>query len=329
MSLTKLEETFTIFDTTSSILQEELSCTYLEALAETAENIFHQDVLQDELSELTKKRLLKEYDKINVQSLTKEEIRKGFQLAILKGMKEGAQPNHQMTPDAISLFIGFLVSKFNERNASISVLDPAVGTGNLLTAVLNQLHNKKLTTFGVDVDDLLIKLAYQNSNLQQHPIEFYTQDSLQNLYIEPVDTVIADIPYGYYPDDVNANNFELKRNEGHSYAHHLYIEQSVKYTKPGGYLFFLVPNAMFEDEESKNLHVYLKDHVYIQGLLQLPFNLFKSPKHAKSIFILQKKGINVEQPKQALLANLPSFSKKDAMSNIMAQINDWIQAEKR
>ncbi|AST92851.1 class I SAM-dependent methyltransferase [Sutcliffiella cohnii] len=329
MSLTKLEETFTIFDTTSSILQEELSCTYLEALAETAENLFHQDVLQDELSELTKKRLLKEYDKINLQSLTKEEVRKGFQLAILKGMKEGAQVNHQMTPDAISLFIGFLVSKFNESNASISILDPAVGTGNLLTAVLNQLSDKKLTTYGIDVDDLLIKLAYQNSNLQQHPIEFYTQDSLQNLYIEPVDTVISDIPYGFYPDDVNASNFELKRNEGHSYAHHLYIEQSIKYTKPGGYLFFLVPNAMFEGEESKNLHVYLKDHVYIQGLLQLPFNLFKSPKHAKSIFILQKKAINVEQPKQALLVNLPSFSKKDAMSNIMGQINDWIQAEKR
>ena len=328
MTLTNIEKIFTTFDTTASILQEELSCTYLEALAETSENIFHGSVLQDELSELTKKRLEKEYGQLTIKSYGKEEIRKGLQLTILKGMKEGAQVNHQMTPDAIALFVGYLVGKFTSKFPSLTLLDPAVGTGNLLTAILNHLSGKQTQSFGVDVDDLLINLAAQNANLQEHALELYTQDSLQNLYIEPVDVVVADLPVGYYPDDVNAANFTLKANSGHSFAHYLFIEQSLRYTKQGGYLFFLVPNSLFEGEEATTLHQFLKEQVYIQGFLQLPMTVFKNESHAKSILILQKKGVEVVAPKQALLAKLPSFSNKAEMTKTMDEISNWIETEK-
>lgn len=40
------------------------------------------------------------------EPVTKEEIRRGIQLAILKGMKQHAQPNHQMTPDSIGMLLG-------------------------------------------------------------------------------------------------------------------------------------------------------------------------------------------------------------------------------
>ena len=328
MTLTNIEKIFTTFDTTANILQEELSCTYLEALSETSENIFHGSVLQDELSELTKKRLEKEYGQLSIKSFGKEEIRKGLQLTILKGMKEASQVNHQMTPDAISLFVGYLVGKFTSKSPSLTLLDPAVGTGNLLTAILNHLSGKQTQSFGVDVDDLLINLAAQNANLQEHALELYTQDSLQNLYIEPVDVVVSDLPVGYYPDDVNAANFTLKANSGHSFAHYLFIEQSLRYTKPGGYLFFLVPNSVFEGEEASNLHKFLKEQVYIQGFLQLPMSVFKNESHAKSILILQKKGVGVEPPKQALLAKLPSFSNKVEMTKTMDEISNWIETEK-
>ncbi len=68
-------------------------------------------------------------------------------------------------------------------------------------------------------------------------MELFCQDSLQPLFIEPADAVICDLPVGYYPNDEGAEAFELKADEGHSFAHHLFIEQSVKHTKPGGYLF--------------------------------------------------------------------------------------------
>lgn len=55
--MTPVERLFTVVDETARILQEELQCTYLEAVAETGENLFHGDVLQDEVSELNAKRL--------------------------------------------------------------------------------------------------------------------------------------------------------------------------------------------------------------------------------------------------------------------------------
>ena len=93
-------------------------------------------------------------------------------------MKESVQPNHQMTPDTIGMFIGYLLNKFIKNN-TYRLLDPAVGTGNLLTAVMNQELDKSVEGIGVEIDDLLIKLAYINANLQEHPIQFYNQDSLR------------------------------------------------------------------------------------------------------------------------------------------------------
>ncbi|MEH7238119.1 class I SAM-dependent methyltransferase [Bacillus sp. JJ1562] len=326
--ISAVEKLFTVIDNTATILQEELSCTYLEAVAETGENLFQNTILQEELSELSKKRIEKEYTHINLNQCSVEEIRKAYQLASLKGMKEATQANHEMTPDAVSIFMGYLVSKFTEGWNGFSIFDPAVGTANLLTTVLNQNQSKEIKAYGIDVDDLLVKVAYVSANLQQHSIQFYNQDSLQPLYIDPMDVVVCDLPVGYYPNDLGAASFELRAKEGHSYAHHLFIEQSLKYTKAGGYLFFLVPNHLFTSEYAKELNTFLKEHSVIQGMIQLPLSLFKNEKAAKSIFMIQKKGPEVKAPKQALFANLPKFSNQAAMSDIIKQIDDWFTHEK-
>jgi site-specific DNA-methyltransferase (adenine-specific) len=327
MKISPVEKIFTLFNETAHILQEELECTFLEALAETGENFFEGTLLQEGLSELSSKRLEKKYNEINLEEYTNEEIRKAFQLVILKGMKESAQPNHQMTPDSIGILISYLVQKFI-KNDMIHILDPAVGTGNLLTAVMNNQANKQVSAIGIDVDDLLIKLAYVNANLQKHPVQLFNQDSLEPLFVDPVDVVISDLPVGYYPNDIRAQDYELKAKEGHSYAHHLLIEQSIKHVKQGGYLFFIVPNGLFESAEAPRLGGYMKENVHIQGLMQLPLNMFNNKNAAKSILILQKKGENVTPPKQALLVDLPSLSSMGAMEKILNQIGQWIAENK-
>lgn len=324
----KVETLFQVIDQTALILRKELDCSYLEAIAETGENLFHGDVLQDELDEVTVRRLKKEYDKISLDRTESELIRKGYQLAILKGMKEAIQPNHQMTPDTVGMFMSYLVGKFMHNHSTYTVLDPVIGTGNLLTTVLNG-QNKVEQAYGVDVDELLIKLAYVSANLQKHPIQFFNQDSLQPLFIDPVDLVVADLPVGYYPNDEGAKEYRLKADEGHSYAHHLLIEQSLNYVKEGGYVMALVPNNLFESEEAPKLHEFLKEETVIQGLIQLPLSIFKQESHAKSIFILQKKGADVEAPKQALLVDLPKFTNKEAMGKMMGEIDQWFAVNKR
>lgn len=327
MNISPVEQLFTVFNETALVLQEELGCTYLEALAETGENLFQSSILQEELSELTVKRLKKQYEGIRLEKFSNEEIRKAYQLVILKGMKENVQPNHQMTPDTVGMLVGYLVQKFMKQS-SFRLMDPAVGTGNLLTTVLNQVPNK-VESIGVEIDDLLIKLAYVNANLQEHPIQLFNQDSLEPLFIDPVDAVIGDLPVGYYPNDIRASDYQLQASSGHSYSHHLFIEQSVRHTLPGGYLFFIIPNGLFETEQAPELREFIKEHVYIQGLLQLPTNMFKNKNAAKSILVLQKKAEHITAPGQALLVNLPNLSNAIEMDKILTKIESWFKENKR
>ena len=324
-----VETLFSIFDSSAVVLRKELDVTYLEALVETGDNLFEGAILQEELSEAAIERLNREYSTFNEETYKGEEIRKAFQLAILKGMKEGVQANHEMTPDAVGMFMSYLFHKFMKGQNEITVLDPAIGTGNLMTTVFNSAQeNVTMSGFGVEVDEVLIKLALVNANLQKHAIEFFHQDGLAPLYIDPVDAVISDLPIGYYPNEIGASEYKLKADEGMSYAHHLFIEQSVKHTKEGGYLFFLVPNFIFESDQAPKLHAFIKETCFIQGLLQLPVSMFKNEKNAKSIFVLQKKGPSVTMPKQALLVELPKFSNMKAMEDIMDQLNTWFATHK-
>ncbi|RVU65573.1 class I SAM-dependent methyltransferase [Bacillus thuringiensis] len=324
-----VETLFSIFDSSAVVLRKELDVTYLEALVETGDNLFEGAILQEELSEAAIERLNREYSTFNEETYKGEEIRKAFQLAILKGMKEGVQANHEMTPDAVGMFMSYLFHKFMKGQNEITVLDPAIGTGNLMTTVFNSAQeNITMSGFGVEVDEVLIKLALVNANLQKHAIEFFHQDGLAPLYIDPVDAVISDLPIGYYPNEIGASEYKLKADEGMSYAHHLFIEQSVKHTKEGGYLFFLVPNFIFESDQASKLHAFIKETCFIQGLLQLPVSMFKNEKNAKSIFVLQKKGPSVTMPKQALLVELPKFSNMKAMEDIMDQLNTWFATHK-
>ncbi|GKU81568.1 class I SAM-dependent methyltransferase [Niallia sp. NCCP-28] len=327
MKMVPVEELFTVFSETATLLQEEMGCTYLEALANTGENMFQEAILQADLSEYGRKKLKKSYESISLDKYSKEEIRKSFQLAILKGMQENIQSNHQMTPDSIGMFIGYLVQKLY-KHKEMRLLDLAVGTGNLLTTVMNQQPEKVIEAYGVEIDDLLLKLGFVNANLQEQPIQFYNQDSLGKLFIDPVDLAVSDLPIGYYPNDIGASDYKLKSDNGHSYAHHLFIEQSINHLKSGGYLFCMIPNNLFESEQADKLHQFFKETVHIQAIMQLPLTLFKSKQAAKSILVVQKKGEGIEAPKQVLLANVPSLSNMGKMEKILADIEKWVKDNK-
>jgi site-specific DNA-methyltransferase (adenine-specific) len=305
-----VEKLFTFLDKGSKKLNENENMTYLDALVQTGESIFNNEDVQE----------------IAIEDFTNEEIRKAYQLAILKGMKEAVQPNHTMTPDGVALFMGYLVNKVTEGLESFSLLDPAIGTGNLLSAILNQ-SPKKVQSFGVDIDETLLKLAHISMNTQKHTIELFQQDSLKPLLISPVDMVVCDLPVGYYPDDSTAKDYELRADKGYSYAHHLFIEQSIHHTREGGYLFFLIPNFLFQSEQADKLNQFFREKAVIQGLLQLPTSMFKKEEQAKSILFVRKKGEEVKPPKQALLVDLPSFKNQQSMLNIMKQLDHWFTTE--
>ena len=257
-------------------------------------------------------------------TVTREEIRRGIQLAVLKGMKEQAQPNHQMTPDAIAMLIGHFASTLMSKEEQVTLLDPTTGTGNLLFTVMNAL-GEKATAASVEIDELLVRLAAVTADLLEQPVRFFVQDGLRPLLVDPVDMVVCDLPVGYYPDDDNAIDFEMMPAEGHAFSHHLFIEQSMNHLKDGGYGLFLVPASIFESDQSPELHRYVKKNALIRAVIQLPESLFKSSVHEKSILVLQKPYPEMKGTPDVLLSKVPNMSDKIAMSSFLRKIDDWIE----
>ncbi len=305
--ISSMETFFTFIDNEATAVQRQQELPYLEALLATTERWLDGQLTPPEGG-------------------TKEDVRKAIQLAILKGMKEHIQPHHQMTPDALGLLMGYLVELFVKEQQA-TVLDPAAGTGNLLFTVMNYLDGRMSGT-AVELDDLLIRLASNIGNLIEQPVTFYLQDALQPLLIDPADCVVSDLPVGYYPDEQTAASYELKAEEGMSYAHHLFIEQSMKHTKEGGYLFFVVPKNLFESPLAGDLHSFLKKTAHIQAVMELPENIFKHAQHAKAILVLQKKQDGVKAPKEVLLARVPNMSKPETMAKFFTQVNGWFKENK-
>ncbi|WP_432352231.1 class I SAM-dependent methyltransferase [Sporosarcina sp. A2] len=253
---------------------------------------------------------------------TKEEIRRGLQLAILKGMRQNVQSHHQMTPDAIGMLIARIASLLLPHKESVQVLDPAAGTGNLLLTVMNTLEVPSAAV-AVEIDELLARMIVAGADLMEQTIRIYVQDALRPLLVDPVDLAVCDLPVGYYPDDENALNFEMMPADGHAYAHHLFIEQTMHHLKPEGYGIFIVPSALFESAQSGELHTYLKKHTVIRGILQLPQTLFKNVAQSKSILMLQKPSEQNGPTPDVLLATVPDMTDKQAMISFFNKMEDW------
>ena len=166
----KIEQLFTFIDSTAGSVQEAKNVSYLEGVLAALNGwLDGENVPEGEWE--------------------RNDIRKGIQLALLKGMRESAQVNHQMTPDSLGLLVGYLVEQFYEeqltKKETITMLDPAVGTGNLLLTVMN-LIGDQVTGAGIELDDLLIQLAAASADLQQQPVALYHQNALMPLLIDPV-----------------------------------------------------------------------------------------------------------------------------------------------
>jgi len=320
-----VELLFNNIDESTELLKDCLELSYLEALIETGENFFEGEILQEEINDLHQEKLMLTIQQYNETTKDNESIRRAFQLAILKGMKQGVQTNHEMTPDGIAFIVSYLVGKFTDGKKDLKILDPAIGTGNLLLTILNASKDKFTESVGIDVDDVLVRIAFVVGNLLGHEIELFNQDSLAPLFVDPVDLVVCDLPIGFYPNDERAKAYTLKAKEGMSFAHHLFIEQSMNYLKSGGFFIGLVPNHLFTSEQSQALQNYINETGVIQGLIQLPLSAFKDERHQKSILIIRKNAENMKKPKHALLVDFPKLTNMKAVEDIMLQMNSWFK----
>ncbi|USS86783.1 class I SAM-dependent methyltransferase [Fructilactobacillus cliffordii] len=321
---------FQVFDQSAQILQQALGASYLDAFIETADNMIDDNQVRVENgvpNEQQVQAITKLYQQVNYQELDATTIRKAIQMVMIKAIKvDQIQAIHQITPDTIAYTMGYLVIRLVKEQSTVKILDPAVGSANLLTAVMNQLQqeaHEKVSGIGIDNDDSLISVASISAQMQKLDLELVHQDALDELPTTPVDLVVSDLPVGYYPVDERAQNFATRSDEGHSYVHNLLIEQAVNYLVPGGFGVFLVPSGLFQSPETKGLLRWMQDHVYLQGILNLPGELFQNEAAQKAIMIVQKHGNGSQQAGQVMLGEFPSFKDPEAFQKFLAEIVEW------
>lgn len=331
MSQSEVEQLYTLLDETTTILRSALASSYLDAFIENVDNIIDDGQVQVEDGQPTEavvKQLQEKYAAINFSKVSPEDVRTVIQLSMIKAIKEDSmQSNHQMTPDTIGFLMSFLLERVTKLSDEFTILDPSVGTANLLTTVINHLQaetKQKATGYGIDNDDSMLAVASINVALQKLPITLYHQDAVDSLDIPLVDMVVSDLPVGYYPLDDNTKNYETRAEKGHSYVHHLLIEQSINYLKPGGFGVFLIPSSLFQTEESKQFVEWINRHAHMQGLINLPDELFTTKQGQKSILLLQRRGPESKQAKQILLGTFPSFKNKPELAKFMREIDKWV-----
>lgn len=326
------EELFKEFDQAVELIQSELSCSYLDAYLENAENIVDGGKVrvEDGLPKPeTVRKLEKIYANLDLGHQPSETVRRLLQLSLLKVMRKDAiQANHQMTPDTIGMLIAYLIEQIVSLDHPYKIFDPVVGTANLLTSVMNHLakvNHQPVEAFGIDNDDSMLAVASVSADLQRLPIQLFHQDSITNLDIPQADLAVADLPIGYYPLDENVKNYQTKAQEGHSYVHHLLIEQTMNYLVPGGFAFFVVPSDLFKTKESETFIKWIHSVAFLQGFINLPSDMFSNAASQKSILILQNHGGTAKQSQQILLGTFPSLKDQDAFRKFLAEIDQWVK----
>lgn len=306
-TVTIMEKLFKALDEKAKSLNEENGQSFIENLGLAMEDIYrnNRDLLEQ---------------------ATLQDRRKAFQFSYLSLLQqEDIQANHQITPDSIGLILGFLAQRFLKKNEEMHIADIASGAGHLSASVHEVLSDHTLMHHLVEVDPVLSRVSVHLANFLEIPFDVYPQDAIMPLPFEDADVVIGDLPIGYYPVDDRSQEMALGFKEGHSYSHHLLIEQAVTALKQLGYAFLVVPSNIFEGDNVKQLQNFIATETEMQAFLNLPATLFKNENARKSILVLQKKEAQITKPVEVLLANIPDFKNPQQFQAFLQDLNAWME----
>ena len=280
MDFEKIEQAYTYLLENVQIIQNDLATSFYDALIE--QNGTYLDG-QTELEQVkTNNQALKRL------ALRKEEWLRTYQFLLLKAAQtEPLQANHQFTPDAIGQLIIFLIEQLWLAK-EVSILELGSGMGILGASFLTSI-SKKVDYLGIELDDLLIDLAASISEVMGLPAVYVQGDAVRPQILKESDVVVSDLPLGYYPDDQIASRYQVAAKDEHTYAHHLLMEQSLKYLKKDGYAIFLAPSNLLTSPQSELLKDWLRENAQIVAMISLPEDLFAQANQSKAIFVLQKK----------------------------------------
>ena len=295
MNFEKIEQAYTLLLENVQEIQNNLLTSFYDALIEQNGSYLDGDIELDSVRQNN--------EKLKALKLSKEEWRRAYQFLLMKAAQtEPLQANHQFTPDSIGFILTFLIDQLSKKE-HIDILEIGSGMGNLAETILNNTQ-KNVDYLGLELDDLLIDISASIADVMDAKVSFVQGDAVRPQVLKESDVIISDLPVGFYPDDNIATRYEVASRQEHTYAHHLLMEQSLKYLKSDGYAIFLAPNDLLTSTQSDLLKNWLQKHAQIVAMIALPESLFGNAAYAKTIFVLKKQDEQAVQPFVYALSDL-------------------------
>ena len=313
MYFEKIEQAYTYLLENVQIIQNDLTTNFYDALIE--QNGIYLDG-QTNLEDVKKNN-----QALKRLALRKEEWLRTYQFLLMKAAQtEPLQANHQFTPDAIGHLMIFIIEQLWPTEA-LSLLELGSGMGILGASFLMSM-NKKVDYLGIEIDDLLIDLAASMAEVMDLKMGFVQGDAVRPQVLKESDFIVSDLPVGYYPDDQIASRYQVAAKNEHTYAHHLLMEQSLKYLKMGGYAIFLAPTDLLTSPQSDLLKSWLTDQAQLVSIIALPEDLFAQGAQSKTIFVLQKK---VGEGTEPFVYPLTSLRDPEILLEFKENFQNWCQ----
>lgn len=311
MNFEKIEQAYELILENSQLIEMDLKTHIYDAIIEQNSYLLG--------AEVANKQVQGNIQALKELHLTKEEWRRAFQFVFIKASQtEKLQANHQFTPDSLGFILLYMMETLIS-NQSFDLLEIGSGTGNLAQTILNNT-SRSIDYLGIELDDLLIDLSASISEIMDSSAKFIQEDAVRPQILKESDFIISDLPIGYYPNDDIASRYKVVSKEEHTYAHHLLMEQSLKYLKDDGYAIFLAPTNILNSPQSDLLKKWLKNYAQIMAVITLPETMFGNPNNAKSIFVLGK---TKNQVVETFVFPITNIQSTEIIQDFMNKFKNW------
>lgn len=311
MNFEKIESAYQLILENTQLIENDIKTNIYDALIE--QNAFYLGAENAPTKVAENNQVLKDLQ------LSKEEWRRAYQFVFIKASQtEKLQANHQFTPDAIGFLVLYLLENLTSQE-HLDVIEIGSGTGNLAQTLLNN-SNRDLDYLGLELDDLLIDLSASIAEVMGANVSFVQEDAVRPQILKESDVIISDLPVGYYPNDAIAKRYQVAATDEHTYAHHLLMEQSLKYLKKDGLAILLAPTNLLTSGQSDLLKKWLAGYADILAVITLPETLFGNPANAKSLFVLQKQA---KTKPETFVYHLSDIQNPEILQDFMENLKIW------
>ncbi|AXJ12112.1 class I SAM-dependent methyltransferase [Streptococcus pluranimalium] len=311
MNFEKIESAYQLILENTQLIENDIKTNIYDALIE--QNAFYLGAENAPTKVAENNQALKDLQ------LSKEEWRRAYQFVFIKASQtEKLQANHQFTPDAIGFLVLYLLENLTSQE-HLDVIEIGSGTGNLAQTLLNN-SNRDLDYLGLELDDLLIDLSASIAEVMGANVSFVQEDAVRPQILKESDVIISDLPVGYYPNDAIAKRYQVAATDEHTYAHHLLMEQSLKYLKKDGLAILLAPTNLLTSGQSDLLKKWLAGYADILAVITLPETLFGNPANAKSLFVLQKQA---KTKPETFVYHLSDIQNPEILQDFMENLKIW------